>query len=173
MNTLVISLCGGPGVGKSTLRANLFVKLKMLGIDVEEAPEYVKDLVWEESFKKIENQIYIFGKQHSRLFRLKNKVRVIITDSPLLNSVIYYTGNNPHFIPLIIHEYKELNNLTLYLERSFEYVENGRMQTLDDAKIIDMKYKDLLNEYQIPYMSVLAPYNIDEIVEKVINLINK
>ncbi len=173
MDTLVINLCGGPGVGKSTLRASLFVKLKMLGIDVEESPEYVKDLVWEESFKKIENQIYIFGKQHNRLFRLKNKVKVIITDSPLLNSIVYYTGNNPHFIPLIIHEYKELNNLTLYLERSFGYIENGRMQTLDDAKIIDMKYKDLLDKAEIPYMSVLAPYNIDEIVEKVINLINK
>ena len=57
MDTLVINLCGGPGTGKSTLSANLFAKLKMAGVDVELAPEYVKDLVWEESFKKIENQI--------------------------------------------------------------------------------------------------------------------
>ena len=171
METLVVNLTGGPGVGKSTLRANIFVKLKMLGIDVEEAPEYVKDLVWEESFKKIENQIYIFGKQHNRLFRLKNKVKVIITDSPLLNSIVYYSGNNPHFIPLVIHEYKELNNLTLYLERSFDYVENGRMQTLEDAKNIDFKYKKILEDGDIPYLSITSPYDIDKIITSIIQLI--
>lgn len=172
MESLVINLCGGPGVGKSTLRANIFVKLKMSGIDVEEAPEYVKDLVWEESFKKIENQVYIFGKQHNRLYRLNNKVQVIITDSPILNSIIYYNGNNPHFEPLIIHEFKQMNNLTLYLERSFDYVENGRMQTLDDAKKIDRTYKSLLDKHNIEYTSIRGPYDIDAIFEAIVKRLN-
>ena len=173
MDTLVINLCGGPGTGKSTLSANLFAKLKMSGVDVELAPEYVKDLVWEESFKKIENQIYIFGKQHNRLYRLKNKVNVIITDSPLLNSIVYYTGNNKHFEPLVIWEFKEMNNITLYLERSFDYVQNGRMQTLDKAKKIDEIYKNLLDKYQIDYTSIRSPYNVDMIVESIIDKISE
>jgi nicotinamide riboside kinase len=167
MNTLVVNLVGGPGVGKSTLSANLFAKLKMSGLDVELAPEYVKDLVWEESFKKIENQIYIFGKQHNRLYRLNNKVKVIITDSPLLNSIVYYNGKNPNFEPLVIWEFKQMNNLTFYLERSFDYVQNGRMQTLEGAKQVDENYKELLNKYDIEFTSISSPYQIEEIVEKI------
>jgi nicotinamide riboside kinase len=171
MDTLVINLTGGPGTGKSTLRAKLFVELKMMGIEVEESPEYVKDLVWEESFKKIENQVYIFGKQHNRLFRLQNKVKVIITDSPLLNSIIYYNGNNPHFEPMIMWEFKQMNNLTLYLERSFEYVENGRMQNLEDAKKVDESYKNLLEKYNVEYTSIRSPYDINGIIDEVIKRI--
>ena len=173
MDTLVINLCGGPGTGKSTLSANLFAKLKMAGVDVELAPEYVKDLIWEESFKKIENQIYIFGKQHNRLYRLKSKVNVIITDSPLLNSIVYYTGNNKHFEPLVIWEFNQMNNFTLYLERSFEYVENGRMQTLEGAKVVDVAYKNLLDKYNINYTSLKSPYDIDSIVQSIIDKVSE
>jgi len=173
MDTLVINLTGGPGTGKSTLSANLFAKLKMAGVDVELAPEYVKDLVWEESFKKIGNQIYIFAKQHNRLYRLKNKVKVIITDSPLLNSIVYYNDNNPHFEPLVIWEFKAMNNLTFYLERSFEYVQNGRMQDIEGAKKVDDTYKNLLDKYEIDYTSIRSPYNVDSIVESIISKINE
>jgi nicotinamide riboside kinase len=165
MDTLVINLFGGPGTGKSTLSATLFAHLKMAGIDVEFAPEYVKDLVWEESFKKIENQVYIFGKQHNRLYRLQNKVKVIITDSPLLNSIVYYTGNNPFFKDMVMWEYKQMNNLSFFLERSFEYNPNGRMQTLDGAKLVDETYQKLLTDYNVEYTSIKSPYNMDYIFE--------
>ena len=48
--TLVINLFGGPGVGKSTMCASIFSKLKILGFECEMATEYVKDIVFEESF---------------------------------------------------------------------------------------------------------------------------
>jgi nicotinamide riboside kinase len=169
MKTLVVNLFGGPGTGKSTLCANIFANLKMSGIDVEMAPEYVKEVVWEESFKKIENQIYIFGKQHNRMYRLMNKVEVIITDSPLLNSIVYYTGDNPHFEQLVLNEYRKMNNLSYYLERSFDYVQNGRMQSLENAKEIDDIYKKVLNKNEIPYKSINSPYNIDDIVDEIKN----
>jgi nicotinamide riboside kinase len=169
MNQLVINLTGGPGSGKSTLCAQIFYILKSKNVDVEMATEYVKDLVFEESFKKIENQIYIFGKQHNRLYRLNNKVKVIITDSPLLNSIVYYNGKNPNFEPLVIWEFKQMNNLTFYLERSFDYVQNGRMQTLEGAKQVDENYKELLNKYDIEFTSISSPYQIEEIVEKIMS----
>ena len=171
METLIINLAGGPGTGKSTLRAQLFVELKMRGIDVEEAPEYVKDLVWEESFKKIGNQVYVFGKQHNRLFRLQDKVQVVITDSPLLNSIIYYNGNNPHFEPMVMWEYQQMNNLTLLLERSFKYITNGRMQTLESALKVDDSYKSLLDRYNVEHTSIRSPYDITGIIDEVLKRI--
>jgi len=164
MKTLVVNLFGGPGTGKSTLSANIFAKLKMDGVDVEMAPEYVKEVVWEESYKKISNQLYIFGKQHNRIFRLNTKVEVIITDSPLLNSIVYYEGNNPYFKDLVLHEYNNMNNISFYLDRNFDYVQNGRMQSLDEAKLIDSTYKNLLDDNNIEYLTINSPYDIDGIV---------
>jgi hypothetical protein len=66
-----------------------------------------------------------------------------------------------------------MNNITLYLERSFDYVQNGRMQTLDKAKKIDEIYKKLLDKYQIDYASIRSPYNVDMIVESIIDRVNE
>ena len=133
------------------------------------ALEYVKDLVWEESLKKIENQQYIFGKQHNRHFRLNGKVKVIITDSPLLNSIIYYNGNNPYFCDNVMWEFKQLNSINYYISRTFDYVENGRMQTLDEAKEVDDKYLSLLTENDIPFYTVASGLqSLDKIISDIL-----
>jgi protein-disulfide isomerase len=60
--TIFVNLFGGPGTGKSTLCAGIFSQLKIKGIDCEMALEYVKDLVWEESFEKIKTEYVDNGK---------------------------------------------------------------------------------------------------------------
>ena len=168
-NTLYINLFGGPGTGKSTLCGAIFTELKRRGIDCEMALEYAKDLVWEKSFEKIKNQQYIFGKQHNRLFRLHNQLHVVITDSPLINSIVYYTGNNPYFGKNVLWEFNQLNSLNYYLNRSFEYIENGRMQTLDEAIQVDITYKILLNDNNIPYYDVMSGLeSINQIVNDIL-----
>jgi hypothetical protein len=66
-----------------------------------------------------------------------------------------------------------MNNLTFYLERSFEYVQNGRLQDIEGAKKIDEIYKNLLDKYQIDYTSIRSPYDVDSIVESIIKIINE
>ena len=68
----VINLVGGPGSGKSTAMAGVFYNLKRLGVNCEMVTEYVKDKVWEESFKTIEDQFYLNGQL--KVYRKRNPV---------------------------------------------------------------------------------------------------
>ena len=90
---ILVNLYGGPGSGKSTGAAYIFSKLKMAGVNAELVTEFAKEKVWEESKAVFENQAYIFGKQYFRISRCADQVDVIVTDSPLLLSVIY--NNDP------------------------------------------------------------------------------
>ena len=98
---IIINLFAGPGSGKSTTCAGLFSKLKLAGINCEMVLEYAKELVWENNLETLDDQIYIFAEQLHRINRLKNKVDVIITDSPLLLSIIYGKSNSYYFRKLI------------------------------------------------------------------------
>ena len=86
----VINLFGGPGCGKSTTAAGLFHLMKLNEMNVELVTEYAKDLTWEERFGTLANdQLYVFAKQQKRLQVLKNKVRYVVTDSPLILGLSY------------------------------------------------------------------------------------
>ena len=163
--TLIINLFGGPGTGKSTIMADLFSRLKWDGYNVEMAPEFAKEKVWEESFGTIENQIYVFGKQHHIIHRLKGKVDVIITDSPLLLS-LYYGPVNEHLDQLVLWENSKNKNINIFLNRKKKYVESGRMQTENEAKKIDNELRDLLESAFLEYKEFDAiKHNVDHIYE--------
>ena len=172
--TLFINLFGGPCVGKSTLCASIFTELKIRGVDCEMAAEYAKDLVWEEAFSKLKNQIYIFGKQHSRVKRLDGKVDIVITDSPLINSIVYDQTENPHLKSLVIYEFNKLNTINYFLNRGSEYNPNGRLQTMEDALKVDDQYRDLLHENNIPYTNItIGINNTESISNTAIELISR
>jgi adenylate kinase family enzyme len=170
--TIVINFFGGPGVGKSTLCASVFVKLKVSGIDCEMATEYAKDVTWEESYKKLENQIYVFGKQHSRVNRLLGKVDVVITDSPLLNSIVYDISKNSALKDLVLHEFKKLTTLNFYVSRRLKYENNGRNQTIQEAIEVDNIYKKLLDDNGIHYFEI-EPGQDYVVTDKIFEKINE
>ena len=100
-----MNLFGGPGSGKSTFMANLFYHLKCRGVEVEMAPEFAKDLVWEERVQYFDEQIYIFAKQLHRINRVNGKVDVCISDSPLQNFYIYLKEEYPELKSIIDKEF--------------------------------------------------------------------
>lgn len=175
--TIIVNLFGEPGAGKSTGAAYIFAMLKIKGIDAELATEFAKDKLWEESKAVFENQNYIFGKQSFRLSRCKGKVDVIVTDSPILLSVIYdgdneNTEKHNNFVNYVFNVFDSFTNKNYFLKRVKPYNPNGRFQTEEEAGEIGCEIKDMLDKYVVNYTckdGYIDGYNeiVDEIAAMV------
>jgi len=176
-NTLVVNLYGGPGAGKSTTSALVFGLLKQRGITAELAPEVAKDFVWEQRERTLENQVYIFGKQYHRIWRLVGQVDVVISDGPLLLS-LYYARNvvgGPEVAALAKIAHASMNNLDIYLTRNnvnHPYDTSGRYQTLQQAEQVDREIRKTLDDAGCSYIEVEmgdgAAETIADLVEKLV-----
>lgn len=153
MKTLVLNLFAGPGTGKSTTAAGVFAFLKWKGVNCEMALEYAKDCIWDQSRNLLDNQIFVFGQQHHRIWRLQGQVDVVISDSPLLHSVIYDSSENTHFSKMVAEEHRRLFNLNIFLEREKPYQQAGRLHTEEQAREIDQKTRQMLESLNEPYVS--------------------
>lgn len=171
MKTLVVNIFAGPGVGKSTMQTALFTELKYLGINCEISTEYAKEKVWREHFNVLDDQLYILGKQHHRLWTLNGKVEVIITDAPLLASCLYSDPNDTTFNKLVVERFNNFNNLNFLLTRKHKYQAEGRYQDEEGAKKLDKETEDLLINNNIEYKKLESDKKnvktiLNEIVEK-------
>jgi RecA/RadA recombinase len=160
----VINIFGGPGAGKSTTAAGLFVALKQAGEKVELATEYAKDKVWEKSFGVLDNQLYVFGKQHHRLWRLQAEVDYAVTDSPLAISLYYGKDCGKAFRDLVLEESKRWPSFNFFLERVKPYMKYGRYQDEEQAKQADVDMKDILLNSGIPLYTIEGTENAPQII---------
>lgn len=173
MKTLVVNFFAGSGSGKSTLCNATFAWLKRQNINCEIAAEYAKGKVWEESYKVLNDQIYVFGKQYHILSRLLDKVDVILTDSPLIMSNIYYRGDLLYFKPLVLESHWEFNNLNFFVKRKEKYNPAGRLQTEKESKILDKVIKKYLYKNGIAITQVSSNINEEvKIGKKIIKMLN-
>ena len=178
-NTLVINLFGGPGCGKSTTMARLFADLKSQGMNVEMVSEFAKDLVYELRQETMKDELYIFAKQHHRMFRVNGKVDIIITDRPLLLTNIYvslYLPKDEYSInlrKLVRSTFKTFNNINILLDRTgIEYKgDEARLQSLKESEEIDEMTKDELNVSNEEYYTIQTN-DYEKILEVVLNEIN-
>lgn len=138
---LLVNLFAGPGAGKSTMAALLFAGLKGRGVSAELAPEFAKDLTWEQRWNALRCQPYVFGEQYLRVWRLMNNpgVEVVITDSPLLLSGIYgeLNGMPESFGQAVVDLAKSFNRLNVVVNRVKPYDPRGRRQSEASAREID------------------------------------
>lgn len=170
---IVINLFGVPGAGKSTGAAYIFSKLKMMGVNAELVTEFAKDKVWEESKEVFNNQAYIFGKQYFRISRCAGKVDVIITDSPLLLSVLYNDSEllGEDFNALVLKVFNSYNSLNYLLDRDKPYNPKGRRQTEEESNALLSPLVDLLEATDTEYVTMKG--NIDNYEQIINDVINK
>lgn len=167
--SIVVNLFSGPGSGKSTTAAGLFHYLKKQNINCEYIQEYAKDIVWGENFKTLDNQIYVYGKQHNRIFRLKGKVDVIITDAPPVMGMVYCdwskTSTALKQLAYDEHHRDDVKTLNFFIIRDKPYNPKGRTQDEEGARLVDIQIRELLSDFDIDYVEVLGD---DDVVEHIL-----
>ena len=152
-----INIFGGPGSGKSTTASGLFYEMKKHWIQAEYVQEFAKELVWADSSHMLSEQNYIFAEQEHRLNRLRSKVEVAVSDSPLLLSSFYAPPAYPDsFHQSVFDFFHSYDNLNIFVERSHEYMLDGRIQNEREADELALRMKEYLLGNGIPFWSIAA-----------------
>ena len=151
---IVINIFGAPGAGKSTAAAALFALMKLEGYKVELVTEHAKDLTYSESFKELNDQLKVFGEQNHRMNRLVGHVDYIVTDSPLMNSLVYGNEDSLHFKGLVMEKHCEYDNFNVYINRVKDYAAYGRTQTAEESDMLGEKILSILATYNQEYIPI-------------------
>jgi hypothetical protein len=72
---------------------------------------------------------------------------------------------------MILQKMGEFDNLYIFLERNeeFPYESAGRVQGEKEARTLDLKFKEMLESLNIPYISVLSSkHSIQKILDYII-----
>lgn len=150
MKTIVVNLLGAAGSGKSTIAGEVFVKLKKLGIPSENIQEYAKSVVYEENYKRLNDQLFIYANQYHSMLIAKDSARVLVLDSPLLLSLFYNQNFAKNAVPeelfkeLVMDGYSKFDNMNYFINRKHEYKQEGRYQTEEEAKKQEAQMREML-----------------------------
>lgn len=153
---IVVNLFGAPGAGKSTGAAYIFSKLKLQGINAELVTEYAKDKVWEGAAEVLKNQAYVFGKQYQRISRLQGKVDVVVTDAPLINSILYNDSVllGTEFDMVVRKVADSYDNINVYVARDKPYNPAGRHQTRSESDRMAKTFRNRLLTMHVPFTNI-------------------
>lgn len=158
MKTKIINYFGGPGLGKSTDSADLYVQMKRAGYDVELVREVAKKWAWQGRNIGPFDQMAILGTQMEEESSLFGKVEYIITDSPaFLGGVYLHINHNKDFMMDTVkhyYDYCEANGIefkNFVLPRNKPYNSKGRFESETWSIHIDHVIKKCLKKYGIQY----------------------
>lgn len=157
-STIVVEFYGGPSSGKSEAMARLFSLLKQRHIAVEMAPEYAKK--WAYEGRRIDglDEFYVFGKQVGAEAALLGKVAVVVTDRPVLMSMVYarlYAGVRVgdgigHAVIAYLDETEDrgVRRIAVVVPRRHTYDHTGRFEDYKQALVVDSVTRQHLGEWQ-------------------------
>ena len=173
----IINLISGPGAGKTTMAALIFAEMKILGYNVEYVSEYAKQLVWLKEFEVLNNQYHVSMRQFRLFDAMRGAVEFIVTDGSLLHG-FYYNRDNPDNVShiekteqSILRWYQSFDNINIFLDRvDNPYMQEGRIQSFQEALNVDRELKEILNLFNIPYTEFVAKReNTGDIVRFIID----
>ena len=161
----VINFYGGAGIGKSTIAADVFSKLKRKGYKTELVGEYAKWLWYQNATDIVEDQLYLFAEQAHRTRTLeKYGVEFTVCDSPLPLNIIYNREPSDAFDALVMQEFNRYENYNYLLRRNdaFITIDDRKETNLEQAKEKDAQVVAMLEKWKIPY-TVISPWETDKV----------
>ena len=175
--TKIINLFGSAGAGKSTQALGLVPMLRLAGYSAEYVSEYAKDVVYEENFEKLEDQLYIFAKQNRRMERvLKQDFDFIVTDSPLLLGYFYglkYGTLVEGLDSVMLNCVNKSNNINIFLHRNHPYQQEGRVQSDNESKKDSEVLVELLERVSPVPLYHFTTDGTSKTIEEIFQLVTK
>lgn len=158
MNTIVINLFGEPSAGKSTSAMDITARLKRKGINAEYVSEFAKDKVYENNSEVFKHQEYLFGKQSFKMGRVRDKVQVMVVDSPLILCAVYNqdTVLGEEFNKTVLNVFNSYNNRNYLLIRNHPYENEGRFQNEKEAQEVRNKIIEKLTDFDIDFVRIVS-----------------
>lgn len=153
MNTVVINLFGEPGAGKSTAAMDITARLKRKGINAEYVSEFAKDKVYENNCEVFKHQEYLFGKQSFKMGRVRDKVQVMVVDSPLILCIVYNNDETlgEDFNKTVRNVFDSYTNRNYLLTRKHTYEDKGRFQNEEESLEVRKQIINSLDSMNITY----------------------
>ena len=150
--TVVVNLFAGPCAGKTTTAMEISAELKKRGVNLEYVSEYAKELVYAERYDLLSDQEHVTDTQYNRLDVLRDKVDVIITDSPVLLGLIYGKGKiSAEYEEKVKSYHESFDSFNLFIERGEGYQQSGRRENREEAVEKDREIRQMLKENDVYY----------------------
>lgn len=165
-----ICLFAGPGCGKSTAAASIYHILKNKKVSCELVREFIKDWAYDGIHPRSLDQFLISSEQIRREdIPLRNGVKYIVTDSPILLSSVYAP---PEIAPIIEDMVKVVDSkyppLNVFIDRDdSRFKQEGRFQTLEESKEKDQEIRVLLKRFYGGFFEIDGVHD----TQKIINLL--
>jgi tRNA uridine 5-carbamoylmethylation protein Kti12 len=159
--TRYIQFLAPPGSGKSTIAHALVTWFSLKGIHCEYLPEYAKSLVYKGTLAGT-NQFLLSGNQYQLLKELSGKVDLVITDTHILNGLIY--SSLPKYRDSLTQEQKvrlrnqlveynqNLPGITINVVPQLDkYVQEGRVELQEEIEEIQRLINEVIPEITYVY----------------------
>lgn len=151
---LLVNLIGAPGAGKSTQAAGLFHMLKKRHWNAEIVTEYTKELILTNNRLALSDELLVFAEKYRRIKQLQ-KVDIVITDSPLINSMVYgelqFGPVGAAFFETVARTF---DSIYFVVRRKGPYIPVGRMPDEAAAEAAGDSIVAHLRRMNVPWWSV-------------------
>ena len=132
---------------------DITARLKRKGINAEYVSEFAKDKVYENNGEVFKHQEYLFGKQSFKMGRVRDKVQVMVVDSPLILCIVYNNDETlgEDFNKTVRNVFDSYTNRNYLLTRKHTYEDEGRFQNEKEALEVRKHIINALDNLGIDY----------------------